>query len=74
MILPTKHIKPENSVFYIGAMILTDRIDGETVSTLWDRLSRNNTLQSFDQFVVGMDFLFLVGAVEFKKGLLRRIK
>lgn len=74
MILPTKHIRPENSVFYLGAIILSEKIDGETVSSLWAKLSKNTTLQTFDQFVLGIDFLFLIGIVEFHRGLLRKVK
>lgn len=74
MILPTKHIKPENSIFNMAAVILSEKIDGETVSSLWAKLAQSRSLQTFDQFVLGLDFLFIIGTVEFHLGLLRKIK
>jgi hypothetical protein len=74
MILPTKHIKLENSIFYVGGLILIENIDGETVSSLWGKISEKGNLNSFEKFVLGLDFLFLIGVVDFQKGLLKRIR
>ncbi|MCG9873783.1 MAG: hypothetical protein MH321_03225 [Leptospiraceae bacterium] len=74
MILPTKHIKLENSIFYVGGLILIENIDGETVSSLWGKISQKGKLNSFEKFVLGLDFLFLIGVIDFQQGLLKRIK
>lgn len=74
MILPTKHLKTEHTLFYVGAKILSEKIEGETVSSLWNKISQKGDIKSFDKFVLGLDFLFLIGTIEFQQGLLKKVK
>lgn len=74
MILPSKYIKLENSIFFLGAVVLSEKIDNESVSSLWEKLRRSGQIGSFDRFVAAMDFLYLIGAVTFEGGLVKRIK
>lgn len=78
MILPTKHIRPERALLTIGAEILAKLRRPMTVSRVWDevRRRRGETAEpapiSYDWFVLALDLLFAVGAIEFEDGLLRR--
>lgn len=75
MILPTKHIMPDRALLSVGADIL--RLIGEpkTVSSLWDaiRRQRANTAMSspidYEWFILALDFLYIIGAVDYKRGL-----
>ena len=77
MILPTKHIPPERSLLGIGAEVLTLLVQPMTVSRLWDELRARRAASSqavvdYKWFVLAVDLLFVVGAVELDRRLLRR--
>ena len=73
MILPTKHIKIENSLLGIGAELLKRMNQPKTVSTLWDQSKSINGIKSFESFTLVLDFMFIIGAIEFINGFVRRI-
>lgn len=76
MILPTKHLPESRSLLGVGGTILALLGEKEaTVSSLWDefRNTRKDAgLVSFDWFVLGLDLLFALGAIELDRGVLRR--
>ncbi|WP_298307330.1 ABC-three component system middle component 6 [uncultured Erythrobacter sp.] len=78
MILPTKHILPERALLTIGAEVLASLRGPMTVSRVWDevRLQRGETTEpapiAYDWFVLALDLLFAVEAIEFEDGLLRK--
>ena len=80
MILPTKHMKPDRALIGIGAEILMMLERPMTVSKLWDeiRLRRSTDTSSpvidYKWFVLGLDLLFMIGAVELERGVLRKGK
>lgn len=78
MILPTKHIRPERALLMIGAEILAALRRPMTVSRAWDEVRRQQGEATepapitYDWFVLALDLLFAVKAVEFEDGLLRK--
>jgi len=74
MILPTKHIKLSNSLLSVGAVLLKNLNSGQTVTSLWTATHTFPEVSTYEKFTRGLDFLFLIGAVDFKEGLLRRTK
>jgi hypothetical protein len=75
VILPTKGIPPRQAVLTVGADILRLLGETKTVSRAWDDFQRQSEPGSevtFDWFVLGLDLLFSLGAVEFDRGRLRR--
>lgn len=78
MILPTKHIRPERALLTVGAEILVCLREPMTVSRVWDELRqrRGETLEpsaiTYDWFVLALDLLFIVRAVDFDSGVLRK--
>lgn len=72
MILPTKHLRLSNSLLNVGAALLR-HIDGtHTVTALWNTSSMLPEVKTFERFTLGLDLLFMMGAVEFQDGLLQR--
>ncbi|MBL9000184.1 MAG: hypothetical protein JNK25_03495 [Phycisphaerae bacterium] len=74
MILPTKHIPPHLSLVGIGASLLALLDRPQTISTLWDRARAVKDAPNFESFVLAIDLLYLLQAVELEGGLLRRAK
>lgn len=79
MILPSKHLSQERALLTIGAHILRNLNRPKTVSALWEDLPRRNgddkgpsSTLSYDQFVLALDLLFLMGTIELTEGLLMR--
>ena len=78
MILPTKHIRPDRALFAVGADVLGCLREPMTVSRLWDEIRSaraDRTVSapiSYDWFVLALDLLFMVKAVQFVRGLLQK--
>jgi len=78
MILPSKHISQNRALFTIGANILKQLSSPMTVSALWEMINKNdeikNTSIHYNTFVLTLDMLFTMGAIDLDKGLLIRSK
>jgi len=78
MILPSKKLRPENSLIYLGGKVLNILGDPRTVSSVWQELkqqqSHNHSTKplqfTYDWFVLSLDLLFTMGALEFHEGRL----
>ena len=70
MILPKKHLPIDESVFGFGAYLLQHLKKPNTIDKLWEiyitdyKEAAYSAKFSFDQFVVAIDFLYAVGAVQ----------
>lgn len=79
MILPTKHIRSDRALIGVGAEVLQVLQQPTTVSRLWDAvrvqpaLYAPSTPIAYDWFILALDLLYLLGAIEFERGLLRRV-
>lgn len=78
MILPTKHIRPDRALLAVGGDLLDSLREPMTVSRLWDdvRSKRGEPGEpapiNYDWFVLALDLLFMIGAIELNRGLLRK--
>lgn len=77
MILPSKHLAQNRALLTVGARILQNLRHPVTVSSLWEELPRKREASSdtsmplsYDNFVLALDLLFLIGAIELREGLL----
>jgi len=79
MILPTKHLAQDRALLTVGARLLTRLTQHKTVSALWEEISRpaiakerEKAALRYDAYVLTLDLLFMIGAIELQDGLLRR--
>lgn len=79
MILPAKHLPADRCILSVGARVLECLNEPKTVSAVWENVSRSSLDQSrkkpalrYDAFVLALDLLYLIGAVELDGGLLGR--
>lgn len=79
MILPSKHLSQDRALLTVGARILQDLAQPKTISALWEELPLQNDAGRndapplhYDGFVLALDLLFLIGAIELQDGLLTR--
>lgn len=74
MILPTKRMPSDRCLLGVGARILRQLRRPETVSRLWETLMRDgNEAVPYDWFILSLDLLFVVGAVEFIEGRVQKV-
>ena len=73
MILPTKHMDISRSLIGLGAEVLEYLERPVTVSTLWQRAGLIAGIRTFDTFTLTLDFLYLIGAVEFRDNFIRKV-
>lgn len=66
MILPNKIISMDKSLLGIGSQILRILDNPLTVSRLWELSKVRIKLNSFQYFTLTLDFLYSIGAIEFK--------
>jgi hypothetical protein len=77
LILPTKHIPPQRALLTLGAEVLKTLERPRTASALWDSLRGRNEIAlhgriSYDWFVLALDLLFLMKAIEYRNGALHK--
>ncbi|MBI2803125.1 MAG: hypothetical protein HYX63_23140 [Gammaproteobacteria bacterium] len=78
MILPSKHLPHDRALLTVGASILRHLSHPVTVSALWEEIPRAPSVHKtqsplrYDGFVLALDLLFLIGAIELRDGLLVR--
>jgi hypothetical protein len=72
MILPTKHVSLGQSYLGSGAEILSQIQRPITLTRLWDRARPDLNGISYERFVLTLDLLFSLGAIEFVDGYLKK--
>lgn len=78
MILPSKHLSQDRALLTVGATILRLLSEPKTMSALWEEMlhlapgTKMSPHLRYDGFVLALDILFLIGAIDYEDGLLRR--
>lgn len=76
MILPGKHLRQDRALLSIGGEILLHLDEPRTVSELWERVRQRRASGSalapisFDWFILSLNLLYAVCAIEFSHGVL----
>lgn len=74
MIAPTKHVPEDKALLGVGAELLKELLDPQTVTGLWEKARFIDSVGTYERFVLALDMLFLIGAIDIKHGLIQRIK
>lgn len=74
MILPTKYISQKQSLLGVGSVILARINNPISISTLWDMVKDDESIGSFGKFILTVDMLFIIGALDFSGTKLRKVK
>lgn len=79
MILPSKHLSQDRALLTVGAKILQHLSQPKNISALWEELTHPNVVGRkaasavrYDAFVLALDLLFSIGAIELQDGLVTR--
>lgn len=72
MILPTKHIPEDQALLGVGATLLSHIAQETTISQLWERARRHSNVGTYERFILALDLLYLIGAIDLTEGLIAR--
>lgn len=72
MILPNKHLPPGKSLLGVGATLLGALDRPQTESALWGGVRHLAEVATFERFVLALDLLYAIGAVDVRDGMLHR--
>jgi len=78
VILPSKHLPQDRALLTIGAKVLANLPQPKTISAVWQDIAESQKDQEsslrYDGFVLALDLLFSMGAIDLRDGLLSRMK
>ena len=64
MILPKKQLSLSESLFGFGAFLLQQLDTPTTVDDLWEYYKKYLIKFTFDQFIMALDYLYIIGAIK----------
>lgn len=72
MILPSKHISQEQSLLGVGAVLLGEIKQQQTITSLWEKVRSHQAVGTFDRYILALDMLHITGVVSLANGLIER--
>ena len=73
MILPTKHVSTSRSLLGVAASVLRILRVPMTPTRAWEIARKTQAVGAYDRFVLALDLLYLMDAIEIRDGQLRRV-
>lgn len=58
----------------MGSKIITELNNPQTVSSLWEKARDQGEIRTFEEFVLTLDLLYMLGLIELEEGFIRRRK
>lgn len=72
MIMPSKHISEEQALLGVGAVLLCEIKQPQTVTSLWEKVRSHKAVGTFERFVLALDMLHITGVVTLANGMIER--
>lgn len=78
MILPSKRLPTSKALLTVGGYVLSKLNSPRTVSALWHEIRANDVKMpaarriTFEWFILSLDLLFTIQAIDLRDGLLAR--
>jgi hypothetical protein len=70
--LPNKYVPLDFSMIGISSILLESITSNETVSSLWEKVSTDQRIRTFDRFADGLSLLFAANLVDLRAGVIAR--
>lgn len=75
MLIPGKYLREDQSLLYLGGLVLAELDGRRSLSLVWERVGPKVPQFSFDNFILALDFLFAVELVTLNEyGILVRLR
>lgn len=73
MILPNKHIREEEALIGVGAILLKKISSSVLLSELWEQVKEISNIGNYERFILGLDLLFLLGLIKIEDNHIKKI-
>ena len=73
MILPNKHLREEEALIGVGAILLTKISSSVLLSELWEQVKEISNIGNYERFILGLDLLFLLGLIKIEDNHIKKI-
>jgi hypothetical protein len=70
--LPNKYVPLDYSMIGVSSILLESITSNETVSSLWEKVSTDQRIRTFDHFADGLSLLFAANLVDLRAGVIAR--
>jgi len=74
MILPNKYIQERESLIGVGSILLESLTAESSISVLWESVKKSSYVGNYERFVLGLDFLYMLGLVDIKEEQIIRVE
>ena len=74
MILPTKYITEHESLLGVGLILINNLDRPQTVTSLWEKVRNDRLIGTYERFVLSLDMLFIIGAIEMADGIIDLVR
>lgn len=69
--LPNKYVQIEYSTVGLAALLFEELSSNDSVSSLWDRVSGDERIRSFNRFADALTALYAAGLIDISRGVIR---
>jgi hypothetical protein len=73
MILPNKNVTLRYSLLGVGSKIIFELKTPQTVTSLWEKVRSYEEINTFEKYVLSLDFLYMIDVIEMDKGLISKV-
>lgn len=73
MILPNKYLREDEALIGFGLVVLKHMQVERSLSDLWEDVKNIGSISNFERFILVLDMLYLLGLIEYKKNMIRRV-
>lgn len=73
MILPNKNITLRYSLLGAGSKIISELKSPQTVTSLWNKVCNYEEINTFEKYILSLDFLYMIGIIDVEMGLIKKV-
>lgn len=70
MILPNKNNILRYSIFGASSKLVSELENPQTISSLWEKVRIFEEINTFEKYVLSLDFLYMIGLINLDMGLI----
>jgi hypothetical protein len=72
--LPNRYVPIDYSAVGLSSLLLETITQNETVSSLWEKVSSDEKIRTFDRFADALSLLFAARLIDFEGGVIVRYR
>ena len=73
MILPNKHLRENETLIGVGAVLMQKIPSSILISDLWELVKEATEIGNFERFILGLDLLFLLNVIKIENNKIVRL-